>query len=183
MFDAAGMTLTGGILEGTGTVAANLTNGGEVRPGTSPGTLAVDGAYTQTAAGVLVAEITASGHDLLDATGVATLDGTLEVETAAGFTPSLGDTFKVVEGASRTGEFADVNGIGPGPYEVLYEADGSACRRSTRAICRHCRSATSPCARARPAPSTRSSRCSYRNRRASRSPSTSGPPTAPPAPR
>ena len=123
------MTLTGGILEGTGTVAANLTNGGEVRPGTSPGTLAVDGAYTQTAAGVLVAEITASGHDLLDATGAATLDGTLEVETAAGFTPSVGDTFKVVEGASRTGEFADVNGIGSGPYEVLYEADGSACRR------------------------------------------------------
>ncbi len=46
VFDAPGVTLTGGILEGTGTVAANVTNGGEVRPGTSPGTLNVDGAYT-----------------------------------------------------------------------------------------------------------------------------------------
>ena len=120
VFEASGVPLTGGILEGTGTVAANVTNGGEVRPGTSPGTLNVDGAYTQTPDGVLVAEVTATGNDLLDATGAASLDGTLEIETASGFTPSLGDTFKVVEGSARSGEFADVNGIGGGPYEVLY---------------------------------------------------------------
>ena len=63
VFDSTGVILSGGILEGNGTVAANLTNGGEVRPGTSPGTLTVEGAYTQGPGGVLVAEIAASGHD------------------------------------------------------------------------------------------------------------------------
>ena len=112
MFDAPGVTLTGGILEGIGTVAANVTNGGEVASGTSPRDPERRGRLHADADGVLVAEVTAAGNDLLDATGMATLDGTLEIETDAGFTPTLGDTFKVVEGSSRSGEFADVNGSG-----------------------------------------------------------------------
>ena len=52
--------LTGGLLAGTGSVSADLSNGAKVIPGTAtngvpsaPGTLTVTGNYTQTANGIL----------------------------------------------------------------------------------------------------------------------------------
>ena len=56
----AAPTLTGGVLRGGGQVSGNVTNtSGTVRPGSSPGTLTVAGAYTQGAAGTLEVDVTA----------------------------------------------------------------------------------------------------------------------------
>ena len=73
----------GGMLAGHGSIGGSVTNqGAVVRPGGSPGILAVAGNYTQDAAGTLAIEITPStqagtGYSQLNVAGTATLDGTL----------------------------------------------------------------------------------------------------------
>jgi hypothetical protein len=44
-------------------------------------------------------------------TGAATLDGTLNVSLANGFTPALNDRFRYMTHASRTGSFSATNGL------------------------------------------------------------------------
>ena len=87
-----------GTLRGDGQIIGNVSNVGVVAPGNSPGTLHIDGNYTQ--AGKLQIEIggttPGSQFDMLDITGAATLDGTLEVSLIDGFTPSVGDVFEIV---------------------------------------------------------------------------------------
>ena len=122
------VTLTGGaVLDGTGQVSGNLTNtAGDVRPGTSPGTLAIGGDYTQGAGGTLRVEIdgaTSALFDHLAVTGAATLNGTLAIVQGAGFDPASSDTFQVVTSASRTGTFSSVTGTalsGDRSYSVVY---------------------------------------------------------------
>lgn len=104
------VAVTGGTLAGTGTVRGTLSNtGGTVAPGSSPGILSVDGAYTQGAGGRLLVDVDGTtpgtGHDRLAVTGTASLAGTLEIAT--GFAPAEGDVFDVLTAASRTGGFSD----------------------------------------------------------------------------
>jgi hypothetical protein len=121
-FNAATATFAGGRVEGTGTFAGALVNtGATVAPGASPGVLTVNGNYTQGAAGTLAVEVqgaaAGTGHDQLVVGGTATLGGTLTVATS-GFTPSTGQTFKVLDApappASPTvsGSFATVQESG-----------------------------------------------------------------------
>ena len=81
-----------GTLSGTGTVVATVTSAGDVLPGTTPGILTITGPYTQSAAGTLEIEIggidPGSGHDRLDISDAATIDGTLVLSTTGGFAPS-----------------------------------------------------------------------------------------------
>ncbi len=122
------LRLTGGTLGGDGTVIANVSNtGGTVAPGASPGTLTIDGDYTQGSGGTLRAEINGIGalHDRLDVTGSATLDGTLQLVT--GYDPGSADGFRVLEAGTRTGTFATVSGRQATPqksYLVDYDATG-----------------------------------------------------------
>jgi hypothetical protein len=51
------VNIQGGTLSGSGTIAGSLTNAGEVDLGSSPGTLTINGNYTQTAAGALNLEV------------------------------------------------------------------------------------------------------------------------------
>ena len=73
----------GALLNGTGTLAGNLTNSGKVAPGNSPGILTITGDYTQTTDGSLEIEVggltPGTLHDKLAVTGAATLAGRLEV--------------------------------------------------------------------------------------------------------
>jgi hypothetical protein len=124
-------TLAGGTLSGTGTVAGPLTNsGGTVSPGDVLGSLTVAGNYTQEAGGTLGIGIagTTPGteFDQLLVGGSATLGGTLSLVDEGGFAPVLGDTFKIISGASsRTGTFAAVGGPSAGLYGVEYNPDGA----------------------------------------------------------
>jgi fibronectin-binding autotransporter adhesin len=98
-----------GKVMGTGLINGNVVNNGTVAPGNSPGTLHIDGNYTQGATGHLQIELaSATSSDLLDVTGQATLDGTLEIVLTDGFTPAASDTFNIFSGASLTGAFDNV---------------------------------------------------------------------------
>ncbi len=121
---ASTAAIEGGALEGDGTVAGNLLNEGTVAPGAPvPGTIAVQGAYTQGLDGTLAVEVADAGAATLSVTGSATLGGTLAVSTT-GFGPTVGQQYAPLAAASRSGEFATVTGLSSGPYELLYTASG-----------------------------------------------------------
>ena len=71
------LTNDGGSVSGAGTIVGTVTSTGTMQPGTSPGTLTIDGSFTQTAAGTLAIEIggpaAGTGHDVLAVSGAATL--------------------------------------------------------------------------------------------------------------
>lgn len=99
----------GEVFSGSGTVLANLTNAGTVSPGSSPGTITIDGDYTQESSGTLSIELGGTTpdieHDQLIVTGNAILDGTLQVNLIEPYTPVLGDTFTILTYGSYTGSF------------------------------------------------------------------------------
>lgn len=110
-----GLTINGGTLAGNGTVRSDIDNtGGTVGPGNSPGTLTVDGNYTQGSGGTLAMEIESLlSFDVLDITGIAALDGILDLTVDAGYAAAAqdGDSFTIVEWDSFSGAFATVNGL------------------------------------------------------------------------
>jgi hypothetical protein len=114
-FAPHGLTINGGTLEGTGTVRANVANlGGTVGPGNSPGTLTIDGDYTQGPGGTLAMEIESLvSFDILDISGDAMLAGILDLTVDAGYAAAAmdGDTFTIVEWDSFSGAFDTVNGL------------------------------------------------------------------------
>lgn len=110
---AAGLTLTTGTLGGTGAVTGNVIHNGTLNVGSSPGTLSIAGDLTLGAGSTLNIELggTTQGvnYDLLQVTGTANLNGTMNVALFGGFTGAAGDLFDVITFASRTGDFATVN--------------------------------------------------------------------------
>ena len=138
-----GETLTidsGDSLVGSGTLSANLTNSGTVSPGNSPGTITIDGDYTQEASGTLAIEIGGTTpdteHDQLVVTGAATLGGTLDVTLIDEFSPQVGDTFTIMTYGSVSGDFASASlpalnpglkwgvSLGETSMRLIVEADG-----------------------------------------------------------
>ena len=104
-----------GILEGAGTVATNVSNAGQVDPGTSPGLLTINGTYTQTSAGALNIEIggptPGTGYDRLAVSGAATLNGAINISLVNNFRPTLGSMFTVMTFASHVNDFTAYNGL------------------------------------------------------------------------
>ena len=118
---AGGQVVVGGVLKvwrtgelrGDGNVAAAVVADGLVNPGESVGLLRIDGTYQQLPGGTLHIELagTAPGEfGALSISGEGSLDGTLAVDVAAGFHPSLGDTFDIVTAAGIDRTFATVEG-------------------------------------------------------------------------
>jgi hypothetical protein len=103
--------ITTGLLSGEGTVDGDVDNSGTLSPGFSPGTLIIDGDYTQTATGSFKVEIegVTQGllHDYLQVEQHASLSGTLDIELVS-FTPQTADQFTVMSYTTHTGEFDDV---------------------------------------------------------------------------
>jgi hypothetical protein len=112
--DSGTATMTGGRLEGTGTLKATTfaNNGGTVAPGDSPGDLTVDGDYTQGSGGTLDVEVQGpnpgTDFDVLSVTGTATLGGTLKVTTVG----TQGGEFPIVQAGQVNGTFATKNFTG-----------------------------------------------------------------------
>ena len=108
---ASPVLLNGGSLTGNGTVNASIVNGAIVSPGSSPGTLTVNGDYTQTASGELRMELgraTTAEWDRLLIAGSATLAGSLNLTFLNPFAPSLVDAFPIVSYASHRGTFSSL---------------------------------------------------------------------------
>jgi len=121
------VTIQGGSLSGAGTVTGNVTNAAAVSPGSSTGTLAISGNYTQMAAGTLNIELaSATQYDVLQVSGTATLAGTLNIARLAGYVPVAGSNFPVMTYASRTGSFGAVNGTDTGGGQMFQVNYGSA---------------------------------------------------------
>jgi hypothetical protein len=119
--------LNAGLLDGNGTLGGPLTNtGGMVSPGTSPGTLTIEGEYVQGAAGTMKVDIAGAapgvGYDQL-LVGSASLAGTLAIVAGEGFAPSPGEEFTILEavGAS-SGAFTTLTGatVGASTYTPQY---------------------------------------------------------------
>ncbi len=118
---ATGAPLTNaasGTVQGSGTLNVNavaFTQAGSIRPGTSAGLLHVVGAFAPAPTAQLFLEVggltAGSQHDRLTSTLPMTFDGTLDLAVVNGFSPSAGQTFRVLAGApTRTGQFAHITG-------------------------------------------------------------------------
>jgi len=111
------LNINGGSLSGAGTVTANVANGGQVNPGGSlaAGILNIMGTYTQSATGALNIEIGETDQfDQLTISGLATLNGTLNISLINGFQPVVDDIFEIITFGSSGGNFATINAPLPG---------------------------------------------------------------------
>ena len=103
------VTLDGGVLGGDGLVVAHVNNvAGAVSPGSSAGTLTVDGNYTQGFDGVFAVEVggTRPGQfDVLAITNNATLGGMLDVTFIDDFDPQIGQMFTIMTANDVFGVF------------------------------------------------------------------------------
>ena len=132
------VTLSGGVLSGSGRILGNLTsNGGYISPGHSPGAIAVDGNFTQTSEGTLIVEdggAFPSQYDQLQVNGKATLGGTLDIRTIDGYTPNFADAFSPLAYSSHSGKFATISSnaaVTLGANGLLATANPSAVEPAT----------------------------------------------------
>ena len=110
----------GGVVRGSGALAvADVTSAGTLRPGASPGTLALSGNFTQSAAGTLEVEIAGlnagAQHDRVTVAQNAALGGALHLSLLDGYQPAAGNQFRILTAAARTGTFATVTGTDVAP--------------------------------------------------------------------
>jgi hypothetical protein len=110
-------TQTAGTTRGTGTIVAGNVNinGGTIQPGApgAPGTLAITGNYTQGSGGTLIIDLGGTGagqFSLLNLSGNAMLDGTVDFALVGGFTPTAGEDFTFLTwGGTESGNFANMD--------------------------------------------------------------------------
>jgi hypothetical protein len=114
---AVNVNVAGGTLDGTGTIAAPVSNtSGTIAPGDAPGVLTIDGNYTQGPAGVLqIADdgpgTAGTSFSQLDVDGSASLGGTLAMVPSSGYASSAapGDSVEVLVATSTpSGTFGSV---------------------------------------------------------------------------
>lgn len=124
------LDIQGGVLSGEGTVVGDVQNGGLLAPGASPGTIVIQGNYTQTLSGTLEIELALNGvppeADQFTVNGNAALAGTLEVVITDGYEPAVGETFKVMSYTNHSGAFTTLNlpQLPDKAWATAYEADG-----------------------------------------------------------
>ncbi|MEI6323565.1 MAG: hypothetical protein WCP60_10725, partial [bacterium] len=112
VFNTPNLTLTpGSLLNGNGTLNGNLINNGTVSPGNSPGTLTINGNYTQGSTGVLNIEVASAGSfDQLIVNGSVLLGGTLNIVPYNGYTLQYGQKFGFITSTGPIkGSFSAVN--------------------------------------------------------------------------
>ena len=90
---------SGGTISGSGQISGELVNsGGTINPGSSAGTLTVNGDFLQNAEGTLLIELAGLGQsDRLNVFGTARAAGEIQVALSGGYTPTAGDVFVVLK--------------------------------------------------------------------------------------
>ena len=115
---ATGISVTGGTIQGAGTLKTNVSIGGS---GTAPtinigdagkaGLLSITGTYTQLSSGAMNVSIggttVGTQYSQLKVTGSASLGGTLSAALVNGFTPTIGQTFTILTASSISGTFTN----------------------------------------------------------------------------
>jgi len=117
-----GTVEAGGILAGTGTLTGHVVNDGTFRPGRAangaPDGFLVEGNFTQGGTGLLnfaVAPLNPPSiigvdfiNSMLDVSGAVSIAGTLGLDFLAGYTPTIGDLYPLINFTSSfTGDFSN----------------------------------------------------------------------------
>ena len=122
----------GSLFGNGGNVTAHLVSAGTVVPAdstTTVGKLKITGAYSQSAAGALDANIEGANSgqfNVLNVTATATLNGTLNIKLLNNFVPLVGAEFEILTARRVNGVFAKVNGTvinNSEHFTVTYNAD------------------------------------------------------------
>ena len=138
--------LSGGILQGTGTLnvsGATFTNNGTINPGTAgtAGQLAITGALPNTNVVNIDIGGTTVGtqYDQLAVSGAATLGGALNVALINAFNPNVDDNFTIMTYPSKIGTFSSVTPEAPlrAGVECFLQTDFHRPGRQARASARH----------------------------------------------
>jgi hypothetical protein len=123
------VTLNGGTFGGIGTVTGdvNINNNVTLSPGASPGTLNIVGNLTLNPLSTTLIELggttQGSTYDFINVTGIATLDGALNVVLWGGYVPAVTTTFTpLMANAGITGTFATetLPALNNMAYSVIY---------------------------------------------------------------
>jgi hypothetical protein len=112
---------SGAELTGPGTIVGDLFNFGLLHPGDAPGTLRINGNFTQASSGILNIELASPNNfDRLIVSGRATLDGTLRLFLLNGFKPTSGQFTIINAGQGIFGKFATVISPSGDPFQITY---------------------------------------------------------------
>jgi hypothetical protein len=106
---AATIDIEGGTLSGAGTLNTGLLVRGTLSPGNSPGTIVINGDYTQTSTGTLYIEAAMGVADFVDVHGNVNLDGTLQITPYGTWSGPENQQFLILDyTGTKTGDFAQV---------------------------------------------------------------------------
>jgi len=101
-------------VSGEGHFTGNVLFSDGYAPGNSPAAVSFEN-FAMDASGSLEIELAGlaqgAGYDFIDVSGLAALDGTLEVSLLGGFKPSLGASFEIMRWGSRLGAFDSILGL------------------------------------------------------------------------
>jgi len=116
----------GSTLNGNGVINGSLINiGGTVAPGHSPGTLTINGDFTQAGNGTFQLQIASlSNFDRFIVSGRASLGGTLQVQNWAGNTLSYGQQVAFLHAGSISGSFNSITMPEPALFRGRFLVDG-----------------------------------------------------------
>jgi len=115
VLDAPTVMIEGGTVSGSGVIYGDVQNtGGNVNPvdPVVPSVLQIQGDYTQGLGGTLTIDILGTSlgeYSVLDVSGTATLDGTLEIDFINGFTAG---SFSFLDFGSLVGDFSNIDFVG-----------------------------------------------------------------------
>jgi T5SS/PEP-CTERM-associated repeat protein len=116
VLDSPLVAIDGGNLEGAGSIAGDLQNTGSLRVTRASGAHLLASVYVQDHDGSMIVEAggTVAGQDygVLQVSQVAFLDGELRLAFDASYTPSVGDSFHVLEYGLRAGSFSSITASG-----------------------------------------------------------------------
>lgn len=102
--------LSNGTLEGNGTINGEVVSNGVIQPGKSPGSIVINGDFTQEENAVLHMELgglqmAGTDYDQLVVNGTANLNGTLMLEEISGFDWDFGTPVDLIQATSYSGSF------------------------------------------------------------------------------
>ncbi|XHR29047.1 MAG: autotransporter domain-containing protein [Chthoniobacteraceae bacterium] len=118
------VTVTGGVLNGSGIIGGSVYNQSIISPGSSgsPATLTIDGNFTQYSSGTLGIQIaSASQYSQLAVGGTATLGGVVSVSILNNYVIQTGDTFEILTASAISGTFSGLTGVSH--LALNYETD------------------------------------------------------------
>ncbi|MBU1195410.1 MAG: hypothetical protein KKE62_19140 [Proteobacteria bacterium] len=123
-FTQALVDIQGGTLSGNGTINGDVTlaSTATLSPGNSPGTMSINGSYSQAKDAILEIELGSTSYDILNITGTASLAGILQVVLYDDYIPENGSSYSFMTASDGImGDFDSIRGPGSWLWTVDYQ--------------------------------------------------------------